>query len=289
MAKKSPLLIGAHMSISGGAHNAILAADAVDATALQIFTKNNNQWKSKPITEGDLKKYEDARAKSGVIAYVGHVGYLINLASPKPDIYRKSLESLEDETRRASLYGLADLVLHPGAHLGEGIESGIEKIANSLNRVIGKTPDIDTRFALETTAGQGTNIGFKFEHLADIIDRVESKERMSVCLDTCHVFAAGYELRDKKSWNATFRDFDTCVGLDKLKVIHVNDSLKALGSRVDRHSHLGDGELGFEPFRFLMKDRRLKKVPKILETPKGDDPVASDTRNLNILREFAGS
>jgi deoxyribonuclease-4 len=280
-------LIGAHMSISGGFHNAIEAADAVHCTALQIFTKNSNQWKSKTITPKDLDKYHEARNQSQVRAYVGHVGYLINIGSPKEDMYAKSVESLTDEIHRAEVLALTDLVMHPGAHLEAGEDYALRRIAETLNRIISDTPSIATRFAIETTAGQGTNVGYRFEQIAQIIELVENKSRVSVCFDTCHTFAAGYELRTEKAWKATFDEFDKTIGLSYLKVFHVNDSKKAFGSRVDRHEHLGQGALGLEPFRFLMQDKRFIDIPKVLETPKEDDSAASDTRNLDILRGYA--
>jgi len=284
--KKDPL-IGAHMSISAGVYNAIETGNALNCTALQIFTKNSNQWKAKPLTDEDVERFNQAREESLMRAYIGHVGYLINVASPKEDIYKKSLASLTDEIVRADRLGLSDLVMHPGAHLKEGEEYAIAKIAESLNLIIEATPDVTTRFALETTAGQGTNVGYVFEHIVEIIDRVENKARLSVCFDTCHAFAAGYELRNKKDFNATFKMFDDTIGLDFLKVFHVNDSKKPLGSRVDRHENLGEGELGLQPFKFLMQDGRFVDIPKILETPKGDEPDANDSRNLDILRSFA--
>ena len=284
--KKDPL-IGAHMSISGGVHNAIESGDALNCRALQIFTKNSNQWKAKVLTEEDIEKFSQAREASSIRAYVGHVGYLINVASPREDIYKKSVASLTDEIIRADRLGLHDLVMHPGAHLKEGEEYALRKISDSLNRVINATPDVKTRLALETTAGQGTNVGYKFEHLAEIIDMVENKARLSVCFDTCHTFAAGYELRNKKDFNATFRKFDETIGLEYLTVFHVNDSKKPFASRVDRHEHLGEGALGLEPFKFLMQDKRFANIPKILETPKGDDQKTNDSRNLDILRSFA--
>lgn len=284
--RKDPL-IGAHMSISGGVYNAIESGDVLNCRALQIFTKNSNQWKAKVLTDDDIEKFTQAREASSIRAYVGHVGYLINAASPREDIYKKSVASLMDEIIRANRLGLHDLVMHPGAHLKEGEEYALRKISDSLNRIIDATPDITTRLALETTAGQGTNVGYKFEHIAEMIDMVENKKRLSVCFDTCHTFAAGYELRNKKDFNATFKTFDEIIGLEYLTVFHVNDSKKPFASRVDRHEHLGEGELGLEPFKFLMQDKRFADIPKILETPKGDDPEANDSRNLDILRSFA--
>jgi deoxyribonuclease-4 len=284
--KRSVPLIGAHMSIAGGAHNAIDQGNAVNATALQMFTKNNNQWRAAVLTDEAIETFHEARRKSSIISYVGHTGYLINLASPKEDIYKKSVASLKEELDRAHKYQLTDLVLHPGAHLGEGEEYGIRKISESVNRIFDETSHVATRLSFEVTAGQGSSIGHKFEQIAELIDLVHAKERLSVCFDTCHAFAAGYELRNKRAWNKTFREFDEIVGLDYLRVFHVNDSKREHGSRVDRHANLGEGELGLEPFKFLMQDKRFKDIPKILETPKGDDPEGNDRRNLDILRSF---
>lgn len=284
--KKEPL-VGAHMSISGGVHKAIELADAVNCSALQIFTKNSNQWRAKPLTDDLVEQFNEARADSPIRAYVGHTGYLINLASPKDDVHEKSMASLIDELIRAGQLGLSDLVIHPGSHLNEGEEYGINKIADSVNKVFEATPDVTTRLALEITAGQGSHLGYKFEQIAGMIEKIDAKARLSVCFDTCHAFAAGYDLRDRKSFLATFSEFDKTIGLQNLKVFHVNDCKKPLGSRVDRHEHLGDGELGLEPFKLLMQDKRFVDIPKILETPKGDDQVGNDTRNLDILRGLA--
>jgi len=285
--RKAEPLIGAHMSIAGGVHNAIDQAVEVDATALQIFTKNNNQWVGKPLGDKNIAKFEEKLAESAILAVVGHTAYLINLASPREEIYRKSVDALKDELERADRLGLSDLVMHPGAHLESGEDVGIEKIAETVNRIFDKLPDNRTRLSLEVTAGQGTSIGHKFEHIAEIIEKIEDRERLSVCFDTCHAFAAGYELRTKRDFNATFKAFDDTIGLEYLKVFHVNDSKKPLGSRVDRHHNLGDGELGLEPFKFLMQDKRFRDIPKILETPKGDNPAKNDRMNLDILRGFA--
>jgi len=279
-------LVGAHISISGGFHKAVEHAEISFCKAIQIFTKNSNQWKAKPITNADIEKFVQARSKSNIRAFIGHVGYLINLCSPREDIYRKSLESIKEEINRAHLLGLSDLVMHPGAHLEKGEDYAIKKIADSLNRIIDETPDIKTRFSLETTAGQGTSVGHRFEQIANIIKIVENKKRLSVCFDTCHVFAAGYDIREIQGWERTICEFSDIIGLDHLKVFHVNDSKKPFGSRVDRHEQLGIGELGLKPFEFLMQDKRFIDIPKILETPKGDDPVTNDIRNLDILRGF---
>ncbi len=283
---KTPL-VGAHMSIAGGVYNAIDQATEVDATALQIFTKNNNRWAGKPISLEDADRFREKQAESNLRAVVGHTAYLINLASPKVDIYKKSIDALRDELIRADMLGLSDLVMHPGAHLDTGEAAAIKRIADTVNRIFDWLPDNKTRLSFEVTAGQGSSIGHRFEHIAEIIDKIEDKKRTSVCFDTCHAFAAGYELRTKRDFNTTFKAFDETIGLEYLEVFHVNDSKKPLGGRVDRHQHLGQGELGLEPFKFLMEDRRFRDIPKILETPKGDDPPKNDRMNLDILRRFA--
>jgi deoxyribonuclease-4 len=284
MTKK--LLVGAHMSISGGAFNALLHGEELGCTTIQIFTKNSNQWRAKLLTSEDARKFREAQKRTGISPVVGHNAYLINLASPKEDIYRQSLEAMLVELKRAEFLGLPYLVMHPGAHLGSGEKEGIGKIARSLDRLHEKTVGFEVKICLETTAGQGSSIGYRFEHLVDIIGRVKEKGRLGVCYDTCHTFAAGYDIRTQKTYETTLKEFDNVVGLSKLWVIHVNDSLKDLGSQVDRHQHLGEGKIGLEGFRLLMNDKRWEKVPKILETPK-EGSTARDIANLNLLRGLA--
>jgi len=279
------LLIGAHMSISGGVFNSLLFGEELGCTTIQIFTKNNNQWKAKELTPEDVKRFFENQKRTKISPVVGHNGYLINLASPKEDIYQQSLESMLVELQRAELLALPYLVMHPGSHLGNGEKEGIKKIVRSIDGLHQKTKGFKVIICLETTAGQGSSIGFRFEKIAEIINRVKDNQRLGVCYDTCHTFAAGYDIRAKKAYEETFQEFDKVVGLSRIKVIHVNDSVKDLGSRVDRHQHIGEGMIGLEGFRLLMNDPRWEKIPKILETPKKEGTV-KDIKNLTVLRSL---
>lgn len=280
------LLLGAHMSISGGVFNAITHGVNTGCTAIQIFTKSSNQWRAKPLADDEIEKFLTMQKDAGIAPIVAHTAYLINLGSPNDDIHQKSLAGLIDEIERCEQLKIVDLVLHPGSPLDQSEEYGMKRIIDSLNRCIDKTPDAKTRIALECTAGQGSHLGFKFEQIAAMIDGVEDKKRVSVCVDTCHIFAAGYDIRTKDAYEATIAAFKKTVGMKYLKAIHLNDSIKGLGSRVDRHTHLGKGEIGLDAFRFIMQDERLDGIPKLLETPKEGDDYEADKKNLAILRKF---
>lgn len=279
-------LIGAHMSIAGGVYRAISYGRKAKCSCIQIFTKSNNQWKAKPLTDREINRYFMEKEESGIDPIIAHTAYLINIASPKPEVYQKSVEALIIEIERCAQLEIMDLVLHPGSFLDTSEEIGIQKIVDTLNMIFKKTKDIKTRIALETTAGQGTNLGHTFEQLAQMIAGIKNKSRISVCLDTCHIFAAGYDIRDKQSYTETFNKFDKIIGLKYLKAIHLNDSKKELSSKRDRHTHLGVGEIGPKAFGLIMQDKRLKNIPKILETPKDEDGVNMDEVNLNLLRKF---
>ncbi|MGB2981890.1 MAG: deoxyribonuclease IV [Candidatus Zixiibacteriota bacterium] len=279
------LLIGAHMSISGGVFNAFPLGEEVGCATIQIFTKNSNQWKAKELTSEDVKKFRESQKRTGISPVVGHNAYLINLASPKEDVYKLSMEAMLVELNRAELLGLPYLVMHPGAHLGTGEKEGIRKIARSIDTLHQKTKGFRVKICLEMTAGQGSAIGYRFEHMAEIIDQVQENERLGVCYDTCHTFTAGYDIRTERTYEATFKEFDNVIGLSRLKVIHLNDTLKDFGSRVDRHQHIGEGKIGLEGFRLLMNDKRWEKIPKILETPK-EGGTAKDIENLKVLRSL---
>lgn len=279
------LLIGAHMSISGGVFNAILSGEELGCTAIQIFTKNSNQWKAKELTQGEVDEFFQHQKRTKISPIVGHNGYLINLASPKEDVFVMSRQAMLVELQRAEKLGLPYLVMHPGSHLGTGENQGIEKIAGAINWLHQRTEGYKVKICLETTAGQGSNLGHKFEQLAEIIERVKENQRLAVCYDTCHTFAAGYDIRTKSAYQTTFKEFDTVIGLSRLKVIHLNDAVKDLGSRVDRHTHIGQGKIGLEGFRLLMNDDRFEKVPKIIETPK-EGGTAKDKKNLRVLRSL---
>jgi deoxyribonuclease-4 len=283
--KKSKILLGAHMSIAGGVHTAVDRATSVGCTALQVFTKNNNQWNGKPFTEEDIAQYKKKIAAAGVAPVVSHDSYLINLCGTNPDILNKSRAAFIDELERCEVLGIPLLNFHPGSHLGLGDEEGIKGICESLNIAHAETKGFSVKSVLEATAGQGTNIGYKFEHLRAIIDGVEHPERMAVCIDTCHIFAAGYDISTEKGYEETFTLFDEIVGLERLIAFHVNDSKKGLGSHVDRHEHIGKGMIGLTGFRLLMNDARFANIPKILETPKSDD-LHEDVENMNVLKSL---
>jgi deoxyribonuclease IV len=275
-------IVGVHLSISGGLYNALDQAEELGIQAVQIFLKNSNQWVTKPYTADDISRFKEARARMPKIHIFAHSGYLINLAG-EGDTLRKSLDALDDELSRASQLGIEYLILHPGSHGGRGLETGIQQVADSLNKVLNNKRQ--TMILLETTAGQGTSIGHRFEHLSAIIDGVSYKNKLGICLDTCHIFAAGYDFTEMKKFNSVFRDFDDIIGLEKLRLIHINDSKRECGSRVDRHEHIGKGRIGTAGFRLLMNSVKLKKVPFILETPKFNDNEA-DRKNLKTLRRL---
>ncbi len=282
MSYKLDHLLGAHTSISGGVPNAVELAEKLNFTAIQIFSKNNNRWKTKPFTEAIINEFKLKLSSSGIKSTVVHDSYLINLCSLSEELLEKSREAFRDELIRCEQLGIPYLNFHPGAHGGAGEEEGIKLIAESLNTVHDKTKNFKVSSMLEVTAGQGSAVGYKFEHIRKIIDLIEQKERMSVCIDTAHIFAAGYDIRTPETYNKTMEEFDNIVGLDRLKCFHMNDSKKELGSRVDRHEHIGKGFIGNEGFRNIMNDRRLESVPKILETPKGKEQL-EDVMNIKTL------
>ncbi len=276
-----PILLGAHMSIAGGVNLAIGRAVSIHCTAMQMFVKNNMQWFARALTCDEIALFLEHQQRKELSIFA-HANYLINLAATNGQFHANSIRSLSEELIRANQLELPFLVLHPGAHLDAGEEAGLEKIIKSIDRVFCGLPKIRTRIALETTAGQGSCLGHKFEHLAYIISRVCEPERLCVCLDTAHVFAAGYDISSAASVRKTFREFDRMFGLDRLVAIHLNDSKTACGSRVDRHEHIGKGKIGLSAFRFIMCDRRFRKIPKVLETPKGKD-LREDVMNLKTL------
>jgi deoxyribonuclease-4 len=271
------------MSIAGGLEKSFARGEEVGCATMQIFTKSSNQWKAKELTDQDMERWEAAMAASPITPVIAHDSYLINLASPTEELLVKSREAFLVEVERCERLTIPYLVMHPGAHKDSGEEQGLQTIAESFDWVHHKTPGFKVKVLLETTAGQGSSLGYSFAQLCQIIDMVEDGERLGVCLDTCHVFAAGYDITSRKGYEATFDEFDKVIGLDRLHAIHLNDSKKPLGSRVDRHEHIGKGALGLEPFRMLVNDQRLADVPMILETPKGKDN-AEDLENLATLR-----
>ena len=275
---------GAHVSASGGVENAIKNAKAIGATAFALFTKNQRQWLAPELTAAQIELFRQQMAEAGYAAWqvLPHDSYLINLGHPDQEGLDKSRESFFEEMRRCELLGLDRLNFHPGSHLKRISEEGsLDCIAESINMALERTSGVTA--VLENTAGQGSNLGFRFEHLAYIIDRVEDKSRVGVCLDTCHTFAAGYDLRTTEALDATFAEFDRVVGFNYLRGMHLNDAMRPLGSRVDRHSPLGDGEIGWECFRYIARDSRFDNIPLILETPD----EARWSEEIAKLKEFA--
>ncbi len=284
-AEVRPVTFGAHQSIGGGICNAITRGQEATCDAIQIFNKSSNQWRARPLGDEEVESFLELVEETGIAVVCSHVSYLINLASPDPALSRKSLASLKEEVKRCGRLQIPNLVLHPGAHVGSGEEKGIERIAENLNRLFDSVPDSSVTVCLETTAGAGSTLGRTFEELAAIIDRVDREERMGVCIDTCHVFAAGYPLAPPRHYRRTVGQFEEAVGLDRLQVMHLNDSKQDLGSHKDRHEHIGKGEIGLGGFRSVVNDPRLRHVPMILETPKGED-LAEDRENLKLLRSL---
>lgn len=275
---------GAHVSASGGVENAVKNAKDIGATAFALFTKNQRQWLAPILTEEQIATFKAAMTEAGYQAWqvLPHDSYLINLGHPEEEGLEKSRESFFEEMRRCELLGLDRLNFHPGSHLKKiSEEESLNRIAESINMALERTKGVTA--VLENTAGQGSNLGFRFEHLAYIIERVEDKSRVGVCLDTCHSFAAGYDLRTKEACDATFAEFDRIVGFNYLRGMHLNDAMKPLGSRVDRHSPLGDGEIGWECFKYIAADSRFDNIPLVLETPD----EARWAEEIVKLKEFA--
>lgn len=284
-----PPLLGAHVSTAGGADKAITRARTIGATAMQIFVKSNMQWFApSPLAETELRAFHEHAERDRLGAVFGHSGYMINLAAVNPEFLEKSRRALCEELRRADQLRLPFLVLHPGAHMGAGVEAGLEKVVASLDAVAAEIPQVRTRVALETTAGQGSCLGCEFEHLAFILSGVREPERLCVCVDTAHLFAAGYDLASVGSAEKVFAQFDRVIGRKHLAALHLNDSKTGLGSRVDRHEHIGKGAIGLEAFRYLMTAPRFGKIPKVLETPKGKE-MLEDIENLATLRGLSAS
>jgi deoxyribonuclease-4 len=276
-------MLGAHMSIAGGVSRAIDRAASVGSNAVQVFTKNNRQWQGPPVDQEDVARWEDEMPRQGLIYAVSHASYLINLASPKADLWEKSLRAQIDEIERAYCYAIPHVVLHPGSHTGAGEEAGVERIAAALNRIHHETPHCaGVVTCLEIMSGQGDTLGRSLSQLRAIIEGVEERQRVGVCMDTCHAFAAGYELRTKDGYEALMAEIEREIGLETVKVWHLNDSKGGLGSRLDRHTHIGQGEIGDEGFRFILNDQRWIGVAMLLETPKEDDLV-DDRENLARL------
>jgi deoxyribonuclease-4 len=280
-------VFGSHLSIAGGMHNALLKAEEHGFATVQVFTKNQQQWKCKPLDEAGINEWKKHRKRLKFTKTVSHDSYLINLASADDLLWRKSVDLFVEEVMRCKLLGIEYLVTHPGAHLGTGEEAGLRRVAEALDIVNNRVGECDVITCLEITAGQGSSLGYKLEHLARIIEGVREPKRLGVCLDTAHLFAAGYDFRGAK-YDAFRKQIEKTIGISRVKVLHLNDSKKPLGSRVDRHEHIGRGTIGIEGFRPFVRDEAFANVPKILETPKlkAEDGREWDEINFETLRSL---
>jgi deoxyribonuclease-4 len=278
-------LLGAHQSISGGCHNALLAAHALECDTVQLFTKSTNQWAARDLSAEEISTFRRTLRQTRLRFPMGHNCYLINLGSPEEMLFRRSVEAMVVEYQRAEALGLRYLVIHPGSPVDGNEQAGLVRVARALDEIHGRCPHYRCQILLETTAGQGTCLGHRFEHLAAILKAVAEPARLGICLDTCHVYAAGYVLAPEAAYLATMQEFNKVIGTRWLRAFHLNDSKKPQGSRVDRHAHIGEGCLGLEPFRLLLNDKRFRNRPMVLETPKeGDNGKDMDMTNLRILR-----
>ena len=279
-------LLGAHTSVAGGLYKALERMDIIGGEALQIFTRNQRQWSGAPLTEEEIISFHKAMSKYDYPFIASHASYLINLGTWKNELASQSVKTLAEELNRCSLLGISWVVVHPGSHGGKGVKEGLKRVVTNLDKafhIAGE--DNNVGILLETVAGQGTSIGGSFEEIAQIIDSSVFSHRLGVCFDTCHIFAAGYDFRDKDSYEITFKKFNEIIGLERIKLFHLNDSKKELGSRVDRHEHIGKGKIGLQGFANLLNDPRFKHHPMILETPKGKK-MLEDIENLAVLRSL---
>jgi deoxyribonuclease-4 len=284
-------LFGAHMSAAGGPEQALLAAKSFGMEACQLFTKNNKQWNAPPLTEETVKLFLKTRKDLGIQSAVSHASYLINLATKNEELWEKSVAALVDELDRANRLKLEYVVVHPGAASDDDEATALTRVAAAVDVAIGTVPKLKTMLLLETTAGQGKSVGHKFSQLGGILKRAKKRKKVGVCLDTCHIFAAGYALSPKTDYQQTMQEFDDEIGLEQLKMLHVNDSVKGLGTRVDRHAWLLHGAIGREGLVNILSDERLCDLPMILETPKGPSPSGEewDAINMRVIRELATS
>lgn len=278
-------LFGAHMSVAGGLANAFERIGRVNGKALQIFTKNQRQWFAAPLTDEEIVDFNAARRKWGDLPIGAHDSYLINLANPEEKATARAVNAFSDEIHRCAQLDIPYLIMHPGSHLGAGIESGLATLTANLDRAIAKAASGSVTILLETTAGQGTGLGSRFEELAYVLEHSRYTELLGVCLDTCHIFGAGYDIRTPRVYEQTIQEFDRVIGLERLKFFHINDSKKELASRVDRHEHIGQGHIGLSGFKLLVNDPRFAGLPMVLETPKQKD-LAEDRKNLAVLKQL---
>ena len=277
------MILGAHVSTAGGIHNAIKNGTDLKCNAIQIFLRNPNQWQGKPPTPEIVEKFITARSETDIGEVIVHDIHLSNLASPKPEVLEKSRQAFREQMELAQQIGLRYIVTHLGAHLGEGEAFGLKQLTDSFDFLFENTEAPDVTLLLETTAGQGTNLGYRFEHLRDVIGMTKYSERFGVCLDTCHVFAAGYDMRTESDCETTFNQFDNIIGLERLKAFHLNDAKSAYQSRVDRHEHIGEGNIGSTAFAYILNDSRFAEIPLIIETPQ---MKTMHEVNLSTLRDL---
>jgi deoxyribonuclease-4 len=280
------MFIGAHVSTSGGVDKAPANGVRIGCEAIQVFTKNQRQWRSKPLSKAEIENYLGEIQKSQIQLTVTHDSYLINLASPDDDILKRSREAFADEVERCEQLKIPYLIFHPGSHVGSGEKAGLKSIAASINDTLDSKSGYATQLLLETTAGQGTNLGYSFEQLAEILEMVKEKDRVGICVDSCHILAAGYEIRTADAYRSTMKQLDQVIGLKKVKAFHLNDSKNPLGSRVDRHEHIGQGHIGIEAFRLIVNDDRFQGLPMVLETPGEEEDFI---RNLQLLKKLKAS
>jgi deoxyribonuclease IV len=276
-----PALLGAHVPTAGGLHKAPAHGEDIGATAIQVFTRNQRQWAAKPLSAEEAAAFRAALGATGVRSVMAHASYLINLASPDPVVLARGRDALREEIARCHALAIPYAIFHPGAHLGCGEDEGVRAVARSLDDVLSASPGGSVMALVEITAGQGSCVGHRFEHLAEVLARVRSPERVGVCLDTCHLYAAGYDIATPRGYARTMAEFDRVVGLSHLRAMHLNDSRRELGSRVDRHAPIGEGHLGLATFRRILADERLAAVPKVLETPGG---LEGWRREIALLR-----
>lgn len=275
------------MSISGGVDKAIDRGHEVGCDTIQIFTRTPRQWMMREFSQEEVEGFKRKKEETGINPVFAHDTYLINLGSPDEELWKRSIAVFEDELARCDALGLSFLVVHPGSHVGQGEEAGLARIAEALSLVLAKKPEYRAQIVLEITAGQGDTLGYSFPQLAQLIELTEGGERLGICFDTCHAFVAGYEIRTPEGYEATFDELNELIGLERLKVFHLNDAKGDLGSRLDRHQHIGKGYLGVEPFRMLLNDERFRGLPMVLETPKGPK-MEEDKENLRVLRSLIG-
>lgn len=285
--KINNFILGAHFSVAGGLHKAFNEADAYFCKAMQIFTQNSSTWKIRVLSKQDISEFENAYDTSGVTDIISHCSYLINPAGPDAEKREKSFESLKGEVTRCCLLGIKKIVLHPGSHMNTSLDEGINRISLFLDEIFKSFPDKDFTILLETTAGQGSSIGSQLFHLEQIMEKCRFYDRINICVDSCHTFAAGYNIATDKGYEDFFREADSRFGIEKIQCFHLNDSKKECGSKVDRHAHIGSGLIGLNFFKNIMRDKRFLHIPKIIELPNKENGLDMHRKNFEKLKKLA--